>query len=143
MCLCFCILFGFKRCKSSMSLCNRHVRRNLKFCHPCFYIQFFISKEKHKQEVLMQHERVLGSYTIIRCTVPQFPKQNTKGIQSKHLVFGLGFLVIFRLFEYAIHMSNIYNARAIDRYEERQFAHLQCQLGKRRTKKMDVPQKID
>ena len=38
-------------------------------------------------------------------------------------------------------MSNIYNARAIDRYEERQFAHLQCYLGKRRTKKMDVPKK--
>jgi hypothetical protein len=56
----------------------------------------------------------LGSYAT--CGALVF-KTNTKGIR---------FPVIFRLFEDAIHMPYyLYNARAIDRFEERQFPYLQ------------------
>ena len=67
----------------------------------------------------------LGSYMTRGALVS---KTNTKGIRSEHLVFGfgLGLLVIFRLFEDAIHMSKIYNARAIERREDGQFPHLDC-----------------
>jgi hypothetical protein len=55
----------------------------------------------------------LGSYTTRRALVF---KTNTKGIQSEHLVFRLGFIVIFNLFEDAIHICHIYTEEKRDNF---------------------------